>query len=64
MFITSEVVTVETVVAGTAMCKKKKKEKYISNTELRSCVKVEVDVLGYPSLIVLMVYVDIKQPRT
>ena len=29
-------------------------------TELRSCVKVEVDVLGSPSLKVLMVSVDIK----
>ena len=30
-------------------------------TELRSCVKVEVAILGSPSLISLMVYVDIKQ---
>ena len=29
--------------------------------ELRSCVKVEVAVLGFPSLIVLMVSVDVKQ---
>ena len=29
--------------------------------ELRSCVKVEVDILGSPSLIVLMVSVDVKQ---
>ena len=29
--------------------------------ELWSCVKVEVDVLGSPSLIVLMVSVDVKQ---
>ena len=29
--------------------------------ELRSCVKVEVAVLGSPSLISLMVYVDVKQ---
>ena len=28
--------------------------------ELRSCVKVEVDVLGSPSLIVLLVSVDVK----
>ena len=28
--------------------------------ELRSCVKVEVDVLGSPSLIVLTVSVDVK----
>ena len=26
-----------------------------------SCVKVEVDVLGFPSLVVLMVSVDVKQ---
>ena len=32
-------------------------------SELRSCVKVEVevDVLGSPSLIVLMVSMDVKQ---
>ena len=30
-------------------------------SELRSCVKVEVAVLGSPSLIVLMVSVDVKQ---
>ena len=29
--------------------------------ELRSCVKVEVAVLGSPSLIVLMVSLDMKQ---
>ena len=29
--------------------------------DLRSCVKVEVAVLGSPSLIVLMVSVDVKQ---
>ena len=29
--------------------------------KLRSCVKVEVAVLGSPSLIVLMVSVDVKQ---
>ena len=29
--------------------------------ELRSCVKVEVAVLGSPSLINLMVSVDVKQ---
>ena len=32
-----------------------------SISELRSCVKVEVDVLGSPSLIVLTVSVDVKQ---
>ena len=31
-----------------------------SISELRSCVKVEVDVLGSPSLIVLMVSVDVN----
>ena len=30
-------------------------------SELGSCVKVEVDVLGSPSLIVLIVSVDVKQ---
>ena len=30
-------------------------------SELRSCVKVEVAVLGFPSLISLMVSVDVKQ---
>ena len=30
-------------------------------SELRSCAKVEVAVLGSPSLIVLMVSVDVKQ---
>ena len=32
--------------------------------ELRSCVKVEVAVLGSPSLIVRTVSVDVKQCRT
>ena len=31
------------------------------STELRSCVKVEVDVLGSPSLTVPAVSVDVKQ---
>ena len=31
------------------------------SSELRSCVKVEVDVLGSPSIIVPTVSVDIKQ---
>ena len=30
-------------------------------SELRSCVKVEVAILGSPSLIILMVSVDVKQ---
>ena len=33
-------------------------------TELRSCVKVEVSVLGSPSLIVLMTSVDVRQHWT
>ena len=33
-------------------------------SELRSCVKVEVAVLGSPSLIILMVSVDVKQQWT
>ena len=32
----------------------------IQTTELRRCVKVEVAVLGSPSLISLMVSVDVK----
>ena len=39
--------------------RKKKKKK--GDGELRSCVKVEVDVLGSPSLIVRTVSVDVKQ---
>ena len=31
------------------------------SSELRSCMKVEVDVLGSPSLISLVVSVDVKQ---
>ena len=38
---------------------KQHSEKY--ETELESCVKVEVGVLGSPSLIVLTVSVDVKQ---
>ena len=38
------------------------KEKLFSSlSELRSCVKVEVAVLGSPSLTVLMVSVDVKR---
>ena len=33
----------------------------VSRSELRSCVKVEVAVLGSPSLIVRAVSVDVKQ---
>ena len=32
-----------------------------SISELKSCVNVQVAVLGSPSLIVLMVFVDVKQ---
>ena len=32
-------------------------------SELRSCVKVEVAVLSSPSLIILMVSVDVKHER-
>ena len=38
-----------------------KKQSNCSISELRSCVKAELDVLGSPSLIVLMVSVDVKQ---
>ena len=31
------------------------------NSDLRSCVKVEVDILGSPCLTVLLVSVDVKQ---
>ena len=41
--------------------KKKKKNGRQTNTELRSCVKVEVAVPGFPSLIILMVSVDVKR---
>ena len=33
----------------------------VRESDLRSCVKVEAAVLGSPSLIVLMVSVDVKQ---
>ena len=33
-------------------------------SELRSCVKVEVAVLGFPALIILMISVDVKQHCT
>ena len=33
----------------------------VRRSELRSCVKVEVDVLGSPSLMVRTVSVDVKQ---
>ena len=37
------------------------KEEKLTTSELRSRVKVEVAVLGSPSLIILMVSVDVKQ---
>ena len=37
------------------------KQHFSFNPELRSCVNVEVDVLGSPSLISLTVSVDVKQ---
>ena len=40
--------------------KKKKKDERGTLSEFMSCVKVEVDVLGSPSLIVLVVSVDVK----
>ena len=44
--------------------KKKKSEKEDGLTELKICVKVEVEVLGSPSLTVGTVSVDIKQHWT
>ena len=38
-----------------------RQEDRLITSELRRCVKVEVAVLGSPSLIVLMVSVDVKQ---
>ena len=37
------------------------RKKKVESSEFRSCVEVEVDVLGSPSLIILMVSVDVKQ---
>ena len=36
-------------------------EMQLRMSELRSCVKVEADVLGSPSLTALTVFVDVKQ---
>ena len=36
-------------------------DNFAAKAELRNCVKVEVTVLGSPSLIVLTVSVDVKQ---
>ena len=38
-----------------------KKTTQKAKSQLRSCVKVEMGVLGFQSLIVLMVSVDVKQ---
>ena len=38
-----------------------RQEDRLINSELRSCVKVEVNVLGSSSLLVLMVSIDVKQ---
>ena len=38
-----------------------KRAVYIKRSELRSCLRVEVDVLGSPSLIVRTVSVNVKQ---
>ena len=35
----------------------------VRHSELRNCVKVEVDVLGSPYVIVLIVSVDVQQQR-
>ena len=42
------------------VCERERERERMSST-LRSCVKVEVNVLGSLSLIVLMVSVDLKQ---
>ena len=44
--------------------KKRKEKGVVLGTELRSCVEVEVTVLGSPSLMFLLVSVDVKQYRT
>ena len=36
----------------------------MQTTELRSCVKVGVAVLGSPSYVILMVFVDVKEHWT
>ena len=41
--------------------KKKKKKKKEGGRSFKSCVKVEVDILGSPSVTVLTVSVDVKQ---
>ena len=46
------------------LCGRKATSKKVNRTELRRCVKVEVDVLGSPSLMVRTVSVDVKQHNT
>ena len=41
--------------------KKRKEKGAVGGTEVRSCVKVEVTVLGSPSLMFLLVSVDVTQ---
>ena len=46
----------------TYLPEKERKKMYLQpDDRSQSCVKVEVVVLGFPSLIVLMVSVDVKQ---
>ena len=46
---------------GLCGCKATLEDEEVKKSELRSCVKVEVAILGCPSLIVLMVSVGVKQ---
>ena len=49
------------VYGGSETCEDiKTQERRMRDSELRSCVKVEVSVLVFPSLIVLLVLVDVK----
>ena len=41
---------------------KRNEPKVYHERELRSCVKVELAVLGSPSLVVFVVSVDVEQP--
>ena len=41
--------------------RQREKDRQMEYSELRSCMKVEVTVLFYPSLIILMVSVDVNQ---
>ena len=44
-----------------ALCQRRATEGRLVHTELRTCMKVEVAVLGSPSLTVPTVSVDVKQ---